>query len=178
MRKRCFLWLICTPSYAVQIWPVGQVQGHQVFSTSSVPDTTEAARLVQVRAPNTPVLAPALRAEPTPFRDIGVFYLQADSVPTILHVDDRVHGNLLFRWVCTALGLQYADWHFRRQVEALPSLPPEQYVLSAWTMPWHQVVLPVDLRPLGGRISLVEVHRNQPWGQIAAQVSCLPRSRL
>ncbi|CAE7446101.1 unnamed protein product [Symbiodinium sp. CCMP2592] len=89
----------------------------------------------------------------------------------LLHADDRAHGHLLFLQVCEALGVQASAWHWHRIVETLPSLPPEQYVLLPNSMPWHRVLMPVDLRPLGGSVSLVATERNQPCGNIVADAA-------
>eukprot|EP00439_Symbiodinium_sp_Y106_P045284 s1821_g5.t1 len=91
--------------------------------------------------------------------------------PVVLHVDDRVHGPLLHRELCVALGLQVSEWHCRRVVEALPSFPPEQYVLSESSMAWQRILVPVDLRLLGGRVSLVAALRSQPWAYAAQEAA-------
>ncbi|CAE7632916.1 scube2 [Symbiodinium sp. CCMP2592] len=96
-----------------------------------------------------------------------------DQCPFVLQADVRAHGALLFRWIGTALQLRWDQWHFRRQVELVSALPTEQYVLSEWSLAWHQVQIPVDLRPIGGVVALAEVHRNQPCGQVIQHVASM-----
>ena len=104
-------------------------------------------------------------------RDVSIYYAGAPQCPVVLHVDDRVHGPLLHRELCVALGLQVSEWHCRRVVEALPSFPPEQYVLSESSMAWQRILVPVDLRLLGGRVSLVAALRSQPWAYAAQEAA-------
>ena len=104
-------------------------------------------------------------------RDVSIYYPGAPQCPVVLHVDDRVHGPLLHRELCVALGLQVSEWHCRRVVEALPSFPPEQYVLSESSMAWQRILVPVDLRLLGGRVSLVAALRSQPWAYAAQEAA-------
>ncbi|CAE7283075.1 unnamed protein product [Symbiodinium sp. CCMP2592] len=119
----------------------------------------------------TPCLIPALQQTPVALRDVAVFSESSEHCPLVLQVDERVQGALLFRWVAKILDLQWELYHFRRQVEVLPSIPPEQYVLSPWSLRWHCIVIPVDLRPIGGPIVLTEVHRNQPCGHVVQQAA-------
>ena len=92
----------------------------------------------------------------------------SDQQPTVLISDDRVHDRLLCRMVCSAYGLSDSEWQLRRLVESLPSLPTEQHVLSPLSLAWNLVQVPVDLRPLGGRISLLTTGRCTSCGDIAA----------
>ncbi|CAE7210150.1 unnamed protein product [Symbiodinium sp. CCMP2592] len=177
------LWLLCSPVQAVQVWPVRRFGEHTVYATGSVPDTRAVSDLAPASVAGTPCMVPALQQSPTALRDIAVFAPQADACPVVLQVDERVHGALLFRWIGVALGFRADYWLFRRQIELLPSLPPEQYVVSAWSQAWHQISIPVDLRPLGGRIALADVHRNQPCGRVVqviaqAQGCLLPQHLL
>ena len=145
------------------------MQGQPVFTTSGIQDAVRPQDLQPVRVPNAPLVEPLLRAGPQALRTIGVYRSQVDNQPAVLIVDDRAHGNLLRRMLCTAYGVSEADWHLRRLVEALPSLPPEQYVLEPTSLPWNSVQVPVDLRPLSGRIALYVVNRCDTCGEIAAR---------
>ncbi|CAE7362809.1 PTAC2 [Symbiodinium sp. CCMP2592] len=153
------------------VWPIGQHRGQPVFSTGSVPATTELADLAHVRFVEGPVIRNENLCRPAYLRDIGVFTPASPLRLYLLHADDRAHGHLLFLQVCEALGVQASAWHWHRIVETLPSLPPEQYVLLPNSMPWHRVLMPVDLRPLGGIVSLVVTERNQPCGNIVADAA-------
>ncbi|CAE7704408.1 unnamed protein product [Symbiodinium sp. CCMP2592] len=137
-----------------------------VWRLGSVPAVVDASALAPVRFPGGPCVEPVLQQVPAPMRDIGVFAPSLAHCPQVLHVDDRTHGALLFRQVCSALGLQTAEWSWRRQVETLPSLPPEQYVLTELTLPWFRIRVPVDLRAVGGSVSLLDTFRHQPGAAI------------
>ena len=145
------------------------VQGQPVFTTSGIQDAAQLQDLQPVRVPNAPIVEPLLRAGPQALRTIGVYRPQVGNQPAVLIVDDRAHGRVLRRMVCTAYGISEVDWHLRRLVEALPSLPPEQYVLEPTSLSWNLVQVPVDLRPLSGRISLYLANRCDPCGEVAAR---------
>ena len=169
IRKRAafILWLILSPCQGVQIWQQGSLQGQPVFTTSSVQPAASVQDLRPVRTPNAPIIELALRAGSQALRTIGVYRPQEPAQPTVLISDDRAYGQLLHKMVCSAYGLAESEWHLRRLVEALPSLPPEQYVLSPAQLPWDQVLVPVDLRPLQGRVRLQLAHRCLSCGDIA-----------
>ena len=107
-----------------------------------------------------------LRSSPQALRTICVYRPQSLEQPTVLLSDDRTHGPLLHRMVCSAFGLADSEWCLRRLVEALPSLPPEQYVLAPAQLSWDQVLVPVDLRPLGGNVRLQTAHRCMSCGEV------------
>ena len=153
----------------MQIWQQGTVQGQPVFTTSGIQDAARLQDLQPVRVPNAPLVEPLLRAGPQALRTIGVFRPQVDNQPAVLIVDDRAHGRVLSRMLCTAYGISEVDWLLRRLVEALPSLPPEQYVLEPASLPWNLVQVPVDLCPLSGRISLYPANRCETCGEVAAR---------
>ena len=142
-RAYLMLWLLIFPCNGVQIWQQSTLQGQPVFATSSVQPAANVQDLQPVRTPNTPLVEPLLRAGPQARRTICVYRPQATEQPTVLISDDRAHGQLLHRMVCSAYGLVVSDWCLRRLVEALPSLPPEQYVLSPAQIPWDQTLAPV-----------------------------------
>ncbi|CAE7725185.1 unnamed protein product [Symbiodinium sp. CCMP2592] len=143
------MWLLCSPVQAAQVWPVRRFGEHTVYATGSVPDTRAVSDLAPASVAGTPCMVPALQQAPTALRDIAVFAPQADTCPVVLQVDERVHGALLFRWIGVALGFRTDYWLFRRQIELLPSLPPEQYVVSAWSQAWHQISIPVTAQAQG-----------------------------
>ena len=161
------LWLSIWPCHGVQIWQQGTVQGQPVFTTSGVREATHLRDIQPARVPNAPIVEPLLRAGPMALRTICVYRLPTVQQPTVLVVDDRAHGRLLCRMVCSAYGLSDADWHLRRLVESLPSLPTEQYVMSPVSLAWNLIQVPVDLRPLGGRIMLLTTGRCSSCGEVA-----------
>ena len=166
-RSGFLLWLSVWPCQGVQIWQQSTIQGQPVFTTSSVGEVARTSEVQPVRVPNAPIVEPLLRAGPQALRTICVFRSHNEQQPTVLVSDDRVHGRLLCRMVCNAYGLAESDWHLRRLVESLPSLPTEQHVLSPSSLAWNLVQVPVDLRPMGGRIMLLTTGRCASCGDIA-----------
>ena len=67
------------------------------------------------------------------------------------------------------LGFSALDWDCRRLLEPINAFPAEQYVLSPRSLPWDRIHIPVDLRPVGGGVQVVETFRNQPCGNILSQ---------
>ena len=160
------LWLLVSPCHGVQIWQQSTLQGQPVFTTSSVQPVADVRDLHHVRTPNSPIVEPLLRAGPQALRTICVYRPQAAEQPTVLISDDRAHDRLLHRMICSAYGLADSEWCLRRLVEALPSLPPEQYVLSPAQLPWDHTLVPVDLRPLGGSVRLQLAQRCMSCGEV------------
>ena len=167
LRSYLMLWLLVFPCHGVQIWQQSTLQGQPVFTTSSVQPADDVNDLQRVRTPNSPIVEPLLRAGPQALRTICVYRHQAPEQPTVLISDDRAHGQLLQRMVCSAFGLADSEWCLHRLVEALPSLPPEQYVLTPALLQWDHVLVPVDLRPLGGVVRLQLAQRCMSCGEVA-----------
>ena len=164
-----FIWLVLTPQAGgVQVWQQGHIHGRPLFNTGGASDTNNVYDLQPVRHPNAPVVDSSALCRPAPLRDIAVYTPDCPSCPQVLTADDRLHDSLLFTWICRALGLQASEWRCRRLIEALPAFPAEQYVLSPASLPWNHVLLPIDLRPLGGALRLYEVPRCQPCGFLAS----------
>ena len=163
-----FAWLLCTPTVgAVQIWQHGVMAGQLVFTTGGVPAAHSPSELGPVQSPDTPFTSPLAYRNAYPLRTVGVFQPDCPVQPTILHADVRMQGPLFELMLCRALGLQRSEWHVRRLSSSLPSLPTEQYVLSPMSQAWFSVHVPVDLRPLGGAIRIVEACRWAPSGDAA-----------
>ena len=161
------LWLVCTPQVSgVQIWQHSSLQGQPVFTTSSVQPAQHVEELSPVRTPDTPCVDPVFAGHSAPIRSIGVFQDGANAQPVVMHADVRMQGPLLDLMLCRAFGLQHSCWNVRRVLATLPSLPAEQYILSPRTLPWYDAHTPVDLRPVGGRISLVVTRRDLPCGAV------------
>ena len=167
--KGCFmLWMVLTPQvHGVQVVRQGAIHGQPVFSTGTVPGTRNLQDLRPVRVPNLPVTGPDSLVVDDGYRDICVFAPDLRGCHTALLVDVRLRGRALEVSICRALGRQAAEWECCRLLEALPALPPEQYVLRRTSVSWHLSVVPVDLRPIGGTIALAYADRVMPCGAIA-----------
>ena len=162
------LWLVLTPSaHSVQVWRQATLHGQPVFNTGSVPGTRNIQDLRPTRLPNLPVVGSSARDGDECYREICVFAPDLRSCHSALLVDIRLRGRALEVSICRALGRQAAEWECYRVQEALPALPQEQYVLRRTSTSWHLSVVPVDLRPVGGRISLAFADRVMPCGAIA-----------
>ena len=164
------IWLVLSQHVAgVQVWQHGTIQGQPVFNTDGVPQTNDAYDLSPVQHPDTPVTDPSALTRPACLRDICVYRPGELPMPQVLVADVRLFGPLLCTWICRAFGLQDSEWHCRRLTEALPSFPSEQYILTPRQHPWHRSYIPVDLRPLGGPVTLCDAIRAQTCGDIALQ---------
>ena len=171
-RLRCkgvfLLWLVLTPSaQSVQVWRQATLHGQPVFNTGTVPGTRNLQDLRPTRLPNLPVVSGRAGGGDEYYREICVFAPDLRSCHSALLVDTRLRGRALEVSICRALGRQAAEWECYRVQEALPALPQEQYVLRRTSTSWHLSVVPVDLRPVGGRISLAFADRVMPCGAIA-----------
>ena len=168
-RKGLFLlWMLLTPSVqGVQVWRQATLHGQPVFNTGTVPGTRNLQDLRPVRLPNLPVVGAHTPAGDEFYREICVFAPDLSSCYTALLVYVRLRGRALEVCICRALGRQAAEWECCRLHEALPALPPEQYVLRRLSVSWHLSVVPVDLRPIGGRVALPYADRVMPCGAIA-----------
>ena len=158
-----------SPAHAVQVWQQGFVGGHPVFNTGGVPATNDRYDLAPVRHPNVPVVDSRELCRPAYLKDICVFRSEEQPCHQLFVADIRLHGPLLGSWICRALGLSDSEWICRRIQEPLPAFPPEQFVLSPRSLPWHRAHVPVDLRPLGGTVAVCDAMRCQPCGDIVLQ---------
>ena len=140
---------------------------NQFFSTGTVPGTRNLHDIRPVRIPNMPVTGARVHEIDDGYRDICVFAPDLRTCHIALLVDVRLRGRALEVSICRALGRQAAEWECYRLLEALPALPPEQYVLRRTSVSWHLSIVPVDLRPIGGPISLAYADRVMPCGAIA-----------
>ena len=168
-RKGVFLlWLVLTPSaQGVQVWRQATLHGQPVFNTGSVPGTRNIQELRPTRLPNHPVTGSRAQVDDECYREICVFAPDLRSCHAALLVDVRLRGRALEVSICRALGRQAVEWDCYRVQESLPALPPEQYVLRKASTSWHLSVVPVDLRPVGGRLALAYADRVMPCGAIA-----------
>ncbi|CAE7260484.1 unnamed protein product, partial [Symbiodinium sp. KB8] len=87
-----------------------------------------------------------------PVRDLCVFDTSA-SGPICCQVEVRMQGVFLYNAICVALAHDRLTSRCHNLRSSLPGLPSEQYVISSTLQHWSEVTTPVDLRPLGGRIT-------------------------
>ena len=154
------LWLLCFPAgHCMQLLPQGAIGSHVVFSTA--PYTAPEALVSQ-----SPSAARVLPAADVPHaqqsgsqRRFCVFSHLVGSAPMHLSTDQCIYGPALQSAVCQALSCDPQDHCLHRIVSMLPGIVAEQYQLAPLHLPWHQVILPVDLRPVGGNIQVVVTSR-------------------
>ncbi|CAE7212948.1 unnamed protein product [Symbiodinium sp. CCMP2592] len=159
-------------STAVQLHAHGFHEGLPVLSTGPVLPTPTAEEMCEVypvgRTGNlllprtdrsrrhlaafvgTPPGAPILEPCPVPFL-----------------VDEWLHGPLLHARLAATLGFPAGVFSVSAIRGVLPGLPSEQLLLTPAACSWRQVWLPVDLRPLGGRICMLMCPRDSTCRAIA-----------
>ncbi|CAE7521208.1 unnamed protein product [Symbiodinium sp. CCMP2592] len=159
-------------STAVQLHAHGFHEGLPVLSTGPVLPTPTAEEMCEVypvgRTGNlllprtdrsrrhlaafvgTPPGAPILEPCPVPFL-----------------VDEWLHGPLLHARLAATLGFPAGVFSVSAIRGVLPGLPSEQLLLTPAACSWRQVWLPVDLRPLGGRICMLVCPRDSTCRAIA-----------
>ena len=157
----------------VQLIAHGFHEGRPVFSTGTIPSAQGEADLCEVvplgRSCNL-LLPPCAR----PRRQVSVFLGRPAAEPPLLPcpitmlVDERLHGALLHRRVLLNLGVDDAHPRVTQLQSSLPGLPAEQLLFSPGDLGWNTVVVPIDLRPLGGSICLVRCERSDTCGQLLA----------
>ena len=82
--------------------------------------------------------------------------------------DERLHGFALHRRILLNLGISEVPYSCNSLQSPLPGLPAEQLLFLPSDLAWNDVILPVDLRPLGGAICLVRAQRSDTCGQVLA----------
>ncbi|CAE7256008.1 unnamed protein product [Symbiodinium sp. CCMP2592] len=95
----------------------------------------------------------------------GAPILEPCPVPFL--VDEWLHGPLLHARLAATLGFPAGVFSVSAIRGVLPGLPSEQLLLTPATCSWRQVWLPVDLRPLGGRICMLMCPRDSTCRAIA-----------
>ena len=157
----------------VQLMAHGFHEGRPVFSTGSIPPAGSEADLCEVmplgRSCNL-LLPPSSR----PRRQLAVFLGRPASEPPLLPcpirmlADERLHGPALHRRILLTLGVEGARYTSISLQSPLPGLPAEQLLFLPPDLGWDDIILPVDLRPLGGSTCLVREQRSATCGQLLA----------
>ena len=139
----------------MQLNAVASPRGTIVFDNPPVPDTRTAADIMPLRL----VRHPGDASDPPasmPARTVCVFDPQAVRRPTHCRAEVRMQGCFLHNAILAAIDCNRHTGRCIRVSPPLPDLPTEQYTIHSTTQHWRDVTVPVDLRPLGGGIS---VHR-------------------
>ena len=159
--------------HGVQLMAHGFHEGRPVFSTGTIPPAQSEADLCEVvplgRSCNL-LLSPSSR----PRRQVAVFLGRPATEPPLLPcpitmlADERLHGSTLHHRILLNLGVTEAHYSSISLLSPLPGLPAEQLLFLPPDLGWNDVLLPVDLRPLGGAICLVREQRSATCGQLLA----------
>ena len=157
----------------VQLMAHGFHEGRPVFSTGTIPPAQSEADLCEVvplgRSCNL-LLPPSSRSR----RQVAVFLGRPLTEPPLLPcpitmlADERLHGSALHRRILLNLGADGLPCSSILLQSPLPGLPAEQLLFLPPDLGWNDVILPVDLRPLGGSICLVREQRSATCGQLLA----------
>ena len=157
----------------VQLQAHGFHEGRPVFSTGPIPQAQAEHDLCEVvplgRSCNL-LLSPS----PRPRRQLAVFFGRPASEPPLLPcpitmlADERLHGPALHHRIALNLGSDGVDAGVVQLQSPLPGLPAEQLLFLPPDIGWNSLVLPVDLRPLGGGICLLRCERSDTCGQVLA----------
>ena len=157
----------------VQLMAHGFHEGRPVFSTGSIPQTQAERDLCEVvplgRSCNL-LLSPSSR----PRRQLAVFFGRPSSEPPLLPcpitmlADERLHGPALHHRIALNLGSDGVDAGVAQLQSPLPGLPAEQLLFMPRDVGWNTLILPVDLRPLGGGICLIRCERSDTCAQVLA----------
>ena len=160
-----FVWLLCFPvSTCMQLTPQGNLGRQVVFGTGPPVSQDSSGSLgdfpVRVSDSAPVPLGPASVSSSTGLmRRLCVYSLHFPASPAYVHTDVRNLGPSLIRTTCAALSLDPQAFCMLRVASPLPALPAEQYTLAPTRLPWHQALIPVDLRPVGGCIGVVATYR-------------------
>ena len=157
----------------VQLIAHGFHEGRPVFSTGTIPPAQSETDLCEVvplgRSCNL-LLPPSSR----PRRQVAVFLGRPSTEPPLLPcpitmlADERLHGPALHRRILLNLGADGLPYSSILLQSPLPGLPAEQLLFLPSDLGWNDIILPVDLRPLGGSICLVREQRSATCGQLLA----------
>ena len=157
----------------VQLMAHGFHEGRPVFSAGTIPPAQSEADLCEVvplgRSCNL-LLPPSSR----PRRQVAVFLGRPATDPPLLPcpitmlADERLHGSVLHRRILLNLGADGTQSCSISLQSPLPGLPAEQLLFLPPDLGWNNVLLPIDLRPLGGSICLVREQRSATCGQLLA----------
>ena len=148
------LWLLCFPtSFAMQLNAVASPRGTIVFDNPPVFSTRDAVDVMPLRLIRTPGEGEDPPAA-MPARNVCIFDPQATRWPTLCRAEVRMRGCFLHNAILAALHCDRHTGRCLRVLPPLPNLPSEQYTICSTTQHWSEIAIPVDLRPLGGGISV------------------------
>ena len=157
----------------VQLMAHGFHEGRPVFSTGPIPVAQVEADLCEVvplgRSCNL-LLSPSSR----PRRQLAVFLGRPASEPPLIPcpitmlADEHLHGPALHHRIALNMGLDGVVAGVVPLLSPLPGLPAEQLLFLPPDLGWDTIVLPVDLRPLGGSICLIRCERSDTCGRVLA----------
>ena len=136
----------------MQFTAVASPRGTVVLDTQPVPVTLDANDVAPLRVIRHSV-DDTRSVSSLPARDVCVFDPDS-SGPVRCQAEVRMQGVFLQQAICVALRRDRHTSRCNRVVSTLPSLPQEQYTLSSTLRHWSDICVPVDLRPLGGGISV------------------------
>ena len=88
--------------------------------------------------------------------------------PITMLADERLHGPALHHRIALNLGSDGVDAGVAQLQSPLPGLPAEQLLFLPQDVGWNSLILPVDLRPLGGGICLIRCERSDTCAQVLA----------
>ena len=161
----------CGVVQGVQLMAHGFHEGRPVFSTGTIPPAQSEADLCEVvplgRSCNL-LLPPSSR----PRRQVAVFLGRPVTEPPLLPcpitmlADERLHGSVLHHRILLNLGADGIHYSSISLQSPLPGLPAEQLLFLPPDLGWNDVLLPIDLRPLGGCICLVRDQGSATCGQL------------
>ena len=174
----CSLWHVgvfggLRAASSFQLYAHGFHEGRPVFSTGPVPTTSREEDLCEVLPlgrPGNHLLTPSRR----PRRQVAMFLGRSggepdlEPCPIIFSVDERLHGDCLHRRLLLSVGAGEHRFTAFSLHSALPGLPSEQLLFTPADLGWNSVRLPVDLRPVGGRISLLRCARDDTCSRLFA----------
>ena len=170
-----FIWLLCFPSGLAMQWlPVLNSSGQVTYHHPYVPPARSASDLMPLTAGEGSGSLAQFSLSLPGSREVCVFVpevaQQGVRQPLRFRCDVRAHGNLLQQWFCDELDLHSQIWRSRRILTTLPDLPQEQYIIEHVMLSWDVTVVPVDLRPLQGPISLQQFCRTVTAAQVLERV--------
>ena len=163
------LWLLCFPAgHCMQLVPQATLGNQVVFGTNV---RTDASPSLSWEMPAWHVDAqeevrPAGTSPTYDIRRLVVYTHHIGATYIILATYVGNYGPSLHRSVCQLLSCDPQTYCLQRVISVLPALPSEQYTFAPLALPWHEVIVPVDLRPLGGNIQVVCASRSATCREI------------
>ena len=145
---------------------MGLIQGRPGLGTGVVPAASSLGDLQPLAAQRDRPQNPTAWLTPVHSRELCVFAPEQSRSHWCVSVDDRVHDGLLHEWICSAFQLPSQLWRSQRILSPLPDMPSEQYLLLGVHLHLTEALVPVDLRPLGGTVTILQVARTIAAGDL------------